>query len=154
MGAVAYFASVAHYIRLLENGVRIYEWQGNKFLEGIEEREDCQISERDFPGRTIHTKGVVLDGEVAILGSNNMNLRSEKYNSEVMAIVEDPVLAGELNKVFEYDLDQDPSRKILCGNRLIKRPRRVREIHLEEARNFVRKNRFLIELARVFEKFI
>jgi phosphatidylserine/phosphatidylglycerophosphate/cardiolipin synthase-like enzyme len=87
-------------------------------------------------GNTIHTKGVILDGTVALLGSNNMNTRSELYNSEVMAFVRDPKFASELNAVFEEDLDGEFAQAngqapLACGSDLYLFGRPPRTIKLE-----------------------
>jgi putative cardiolipin synthase len=46
--------------------------------------------------RTLHTKAAVIDGETVIVGSYNLDPRSEHLNSEVAAVLEDPGAAAEL----------------------------------------------------------
>jgi len=46
--------------------------------------------------RTLHTKAAVIDGKTAIVGSYNLDPRSEHLNSEVAVVMEDPALAADL----------------------------------------------------------
>lgn len=149
LGKIAYYAAVSHYEALLDAGVKIYEWQGNKPLEALERGHGCRIPESEFPGKTIHTKAVILDDQVGIIGSNNMNVRSDLYNSEAMAIVYDPGFAAQLNQVFDHDLDLDQAgRRIRCGSKMVTRPRLVRPAVAELVHEFVRRNKIAIALAR------
>lgn len=152
MGPAAYWAAYNHYERLLAAGVRIIEWRGHKPLLAIEKANRCEIPEGEWPGNTVHTKAVVLDGEVAILGSNNMNKRSQSLNSEVMAVVSDPGFAAELNAVFEHDFDPAP-RRVPCGGRLYAAPSLAHEVSAAEAAFVARKNKSKIRFFKLLENF-
>jgi len=154
IGAPAYYASMSHYIPLLEAGVMIHEWQGHAALLALEEKHDCTIPDGHWPGRTLHTKALILDGEVGILGSHNMNVRSEHYNTEVMAIVADSGFAQELNTVFEHDLDRRGPRTVPCGKKNFPRKARVRTITLPEARRAVSEYKGKINFYRQFQSVI
>ncbi|WP_282801908.1 cardiolipin synthase [Secundilactobacillus kimchicus] len=54
----------------------------------------------------MHAKMVVVDGQIASVGSANMDIRSFKLNFEVNAFMYDEDLATALLKVFEIDLEQ------------------------------------------------
>lgn len=77
------FASRALYTRLLMAGVRIFE--------------------RKPP--FIHGKAMVIDGEVAIVGSTNMDSRSLKLNYETNLAIFDSLFAERLRIVIQDDLD-------------------------------------------------
>jgi len=77
------FASQALYSRLLTAGVRIFE--------------------RHPP--FIHGKAMVIDNEVAIVGSTNMDSRSLKLNYETNLVVFDTRFAERLRLVIQDDLD-------------------------------------------------
>jgi cardiolipin synthase len=77
------FASRALYTRLLMAGVRIFE--------------------RKPP--FIHGKAMVIDGEVAIVGSTNMDSRSLKLNYETNLAIFDSLFAERLRFVIQDDLD-------------------------------------------------
>ncbi len=128
MGRFNFYASLPTVKKLVDAGVEVYAWQGHKDLEAYEKNNHCKIDSY-WPGRTLHTKAVIIDRSVAIMGSNNMNVRSEKHNSEIMAMMRDPRIARELDGIFEYDLDkvaEGEARTISCGGKLLtERPPRV-----------------------------
>jgi len=70
------------YRSLLENGVRIFEWQGPM----------------------IHAKTAVVDGSWSRVGSSNLNSASLMGNWELDVGVLDPDLAGQLEGLFLADL--------------------------------------------------
>jgi cardiolipin synthase len=72
-----------YYRRLLTNGVRIWEWQGEM----------------------MHAKTSVVDGRWIRVGSTDFNLLGVAINFELDAIIEDPVLGREAELMFLADLD-------------------------------------------------
>lgn len=135
IGKVPWKAGVALYPGLAEAGVKVFEWQGHADLLELEKREGCTIPDGAWPGRTIHSKVVVVDGRFVAVGSHNMNARSEAYNSEVMAFLSSPEVGRQLVEVFVEDVDIDPARRTVpCGGRTVPRPERSRLISAEKAR--------------------
>lgn len=76
-------AARSYYRQLLHAGVRIYEY--NKGF--------------------IHTKSMVVDGEIAVVGTANMDIRSFDLNFEINAIVYDADIANQVKNAFLEDLD-------------------------------------------------
>jgi cardiolipin synthase len=76
------FAARALYRRLLEAGVRLFEWEG----------------------RVMHAKTAVIDGRWATVGSSNLDAQSLRQNLEANAIVRDPGFAAAMERMFEEDL--------------------------------------------------
>ncbi|TAM99236.1 MAG: cardiolipin synthase [Chitinophagaceae bacterium] len=76
-------ANHSHFSLLLEAGVNIYTY------------------EKGF----VHAKTIVIDEEIAMVGTANMDLRSFDLNFEVNAIAYDNNLAMELRRVFFNDLN-------------------------------------------------
>ncbi|HAZ12566.1 MAG: hypothetical protein A2X86_11795 [Bdellovibrionales bacterium GWA2_49_15] len=131
LGRFNYYAALPSIQKLVNAGVEVYAWQGHTDLIEFEKKNDCKI-DNYWPGRTLHTKAVILDRSVAILGSNNMNVRSEKHNSEIMALIRDPEIAKQLDDIFEYDLDKAETRSLSCGGKIFtNRPPRVLPITKE-----------------------
>ena len=129
LGKVPWKAGTAHYPGLVAAGVHVLEWQGHAPLLSLEKTEGCTIPDGSWPGATIHSKVVVVDGLAVLVGSHNMNARSEVYNSEVMATIASRELASAIRKVFEADADLDPAnRTIPCGERIVQRPPKSRLI--------------------------
>lgn len=72
-----------YYRRLLTNGVRIWEWQGEM----------------------MHAKTSVVDGRWTRVGSTDFNLLGVAINYELDAIIEDPVLGRAAEEMFLADLE-------------------------------------------------
>ncbi|MDA8243166.1 MAG: phospholipase D-like domain-containing protein [Elusimicrobia bacterium] len=76
------WASWAIFRRLLERGVKVYEWQGS----------------------ILHSKTAVIDGVWSSVGSHNLDHRSLQYNLEVNVNVYDRGFGAEMAKSFREDL--------------------------------------------------
>jgi putative cardiolipin synthase len=127
LGKFNYFAALPAIKQLVDGGITVYEWQGHSKLEALEKEHDCEITDY-WPGHTIHTKAAIIDSEVAFLGSHNMNVRSEKYNSELMIMMRDKKLAQQMEEIFNYDLDLETDKKVRCGEKILERPARTEKI--------------------------
>ena len=71
------------YGRLLRSGIEVYE-----YLPAI-----------------LHTKLAIAD-DTLLVGSANLDLRSDRLNHEITAVVRDPVLAATARREFESDLSR------------------------------------------------
>ncbi len=76
--------SQAGYRPLLEAGVRVFEWKGSM----------------------LHAKTAVADGRWARVGSSNLNIASWVGNYELDALIEDEDFAGQMERMFESDIEQ------------------------------------------------
>lgn len=110
-------------------GIQLWEWQGKR---------------ADEPTRTqglLHAKFAVADRKVSLVGSHNLDPRSERLNSESAIVFESEVLATELATTF---LERDLATS--------------RRISLEEAAAFERPEsvvqRFKKQLGHVFEELL
>ncbi|OMF66947.1 hypothetical protein BK142_28780 [Paenibacillus glucanolyticus] len=82
-------ASRTYYGELLEAGVHIYLYN-----KGV-----------------LHAKLMIIDGEIAEIGSSNFDLRSYRLNYEVCEVVYSSEVARKLAEQFEHDLaDSIPLR--------------------------------------------
>ena len=72
------------YQRLLDAGVRIYEWEGVM----------------------IHAKTAVADGEVALVGSSNLDPLSMRRNYELNLVVIDSATGAGMRAMFARDLER------------------------------------------------
>lgn len=77
-------AARAHYTRLLRNGVRIYLWNGPM----------------------LHAKTLVVDGILAVVGSSNLNPFSMLGCYELDLQLQNPGIAGALERQFLLDLER------------------------------------------------
>ena len=76
------FAGRAEYERLLAQGIEVYEYQP----------------------AMMHTKALIVDGVLSIVGSANLDNRSLELNDELKVAVFDRALATRLRADFEQDL--------------------------------------------------
>jgi cardiolipin synthase len=76
-------ASHGFYQRMLDAGVRIWEYQPTM----------------------IHSKHVVVDGKWSLVGSANMDIRSKELNQENVIGILDAGLAGQIEQAFLADLE-------------------------------------------------
>jgi cardiolipin synthase A/B len=84
------FASRASYERLLERGVELYEYQP----------------------AMMHTKAMMIDGVLSVVGSANFDNRSLELNDELNLAVFDASLAARLQADFERDLQRSLKLKL------------------------------------------
>ena len=83
--------------RLIEAGIELYEVQGSGSLAGYLDR----VGEDGHAG--LHTKAMVVDERIAVIGSYNMDPRSRVWNSEIALIVDDPDFAAEVLEEMARD---------------------------------------------------
>lgn len=62
------------------------------------------VSIHEYTPGMIHSKSMVVDGRLSMIGSANMDMRSFRLNFEVHAFVHDPSTANTLERRFELDL--------------------------------------------------
>jgi phosphatidylserine/phosphatidylglycerophosphate/cardiolipin synthase-like enzyme len=74
-GVITYVAYLKYRRRMVRAGINIYEYAGPDVL---------------------HAKSAVIDGALALVGSYNVDPRSQNLNTEVMCVVNDESVAGEL----------------------------------------------------------
>lgn len=88
----ALYAGRHTYTELLQGGVRLFE----------------------YFGQVLHDKAIVVDGRLAVVGSHNFDLWSERHNLEVSVAVAEEKLSAELEEEFYHNMARckaiDPSQ--------------------------------------------
>ncbi len=69
-------------------GIRIWEWVGMSAQEAVRRQG------------TMHSKFAVIDGRRSLVGSYNLDPRSEKLNSETALVFDEPALSARLRRQF------------------------------------------------------
>ena len=87
--------------RLIEAGVDLYEVQGSGSLASYLDR----VGDDGRAG--LHTKALVIDERIAVIGSYNMDPRSRVWNSEIALIVDDADFAAEVLEEMARDFTPD-----------------------------------------------
>ena len=57
----------------------------------------------------LHAKSMVIDGQIAVIGSHNFDPRSDDYNTESMLVVDDKVFSDMLSASIRNDMQPDNS---------------------------------------------
>ena len=74
-----------------------YSYMGDLVLAGA----NCYTYDNGF----LHSKGLIVDGEVMCYGTANMDIRSFALNFEVNAVIYDREKTGEMVEFFQKDLN-------------------------------------------------
>lgn len=83
---------------LLSLGVEIYEMKSSAFHELREEfKKYVEVKEL-----RLHVKAMVIDEQISILGSSNLDPRSRIYNTELGMVIESSDLARQLSDGFDH----------------------------------------------------
>lgn len=101
--AVVAGMSRAGYRPLLQEGIRVFEWNGSM----------------------LHAKTAVADAQWARVGSSNLNIASWLGNFEIDVAVEDAGFAGQLARQYERDLEN--------ATEIVLAPHRHRALHTTDA---------------------
>jgi len=68
---------------------------------------------------SLHSKAVVIDQRLAVIGSMNLDLRSQRQNSEVALLIRSRTLSREAVRQVETTLSQGAYRVVLDGGQLL-----------------------------------
>ena len=110
--------------RLLQQGVELYE------MRSSQEGNVSGLGSTPGPGSggggskgsssraSLHSKAVILDERLAVIGSMNLDLRSQRQNSEVALLIRSSTLAREATRQVEAMLAQGAYRVHLVDGRL------------------------------------
>ena len=82
---IVYYASRTYLYELMKCGAKVYFYDKNSF---------------------IHAKTITVDGEIASVGTANIDIRSFELNYEINAIIYDEEKTQELERLFEKDLEK------------------------------------------------
>lgn len=89
---------------LLKTGIHIYEFKPDariryKIMTGALQKEI-----NFTPVFGLHAKSMVIDEEIAVIGTFNLDPRSANLNTECIAVIRDPKIAGDLFMAMDEDM--------------------------------------------------
>ena len=67
---------------------------------------------------SLHSKAVIIDSRLAVIGSMNLDLRSQLKNSEVALVIRSTALSREATRLIETSFDNDSYKLELAGDKL------------------------------------
>ncbi len=85
-----WYAGRTYYEKLLEGGVKIYEYQPTM----------------------MHAKSMVVDGVWSYVGSMNFDNRSLSFNNESLLVALDPAVGAQMNSIFMDDIKWSQEMKL------------------------------------------
>ena len=92
--------------RMIEAGVDLYEVQGSGSLASYLDR----VGEDGRAG--LHTKALVIDDRISVIGSYNMDPRSRVWNSEIALVIDDAGFAAEVLEEMARDFTPDAAWRL------------------------------------------
>ena len=98
-GIPVYSAYSKYQKRLIELGVHLYELNPNSFKYIYKNQKYRKGS---IPRSSLHAKNMLIDDEIFIIGSANLDPRSIKLNTEVVAVIDSKELAKVEAEVFNH----------------------------------------------------
>ena len=87
---------------LLDTGVEIYELRPDPRVQ--EQIMNGPLRNRMLSGLAVHAKSMVIDGEIALIGSFNLDPRSANLNTEVLALFHSEAMASRLLHQITRDM--------------------------------------------------
>jgi putative cardiolipin synthase len=98
---------------LVKAGVDLYEF---KPIDGERPRQRLLGSSAP-PRASLHSKMYVIDSEVVLIGSYNLDPRSTELNTEVMSVIHSKELAAQVLAIFEESIAPSQSYHIQMSDR-------------------------------------
>ncbi len=95
--------------KLLEAGVRIFEYKPDAAIRKQIMAKDLQ-SKLDFsPIFGLHAKSMVVDNKITVIGTFNLDPRSAHLNTECLSIIDSKEIAASVSKGMETEFQSDNS---------------------------------------------
>ena len=91
----------------LERGGDLYELRHDAEVQVLYDTPPVRAK---FLG--LHTKAIVVDRSLLYIGSSNFDPRSVYINTEIGLLIDDPVLADEVARLFDRDLTPENSWRV------------------------------------------
>jgi phosphatidylserine/phosphatidylglycerophosphate/cardiolipin synthase-like enzyme len=123
-------AAHAGYVRyrraLIAQGVELYEMHSGPGVKPGQ-GSGASLGSGGAPGgsksgtsrASLHSKAVIIDGRLAVIGSMNLDLRSQRKNSEVGLVVRSAALSQQATRQVEATLSRNAYRMQLDHDRLV-----------------------------------
>ncbi len=92
---------------LLKLGVRIFEFRPDAAVRYKVMTSALQKEINFTPIFGLHSKSMVVDGRIAVIGTFNLDPRSANLNTECIVVIHSPVVAGKLQKVINEEFRKE-----------------------------------------------
>lgn len=95
--------------QLLAMGIKIYEYRPDARVQLRQMQERIPQLSGPPPIFSLHAKTVVIDAKTAVIGTFNLDPRSENLNTEVGAVIRDEAVATAVQASIEEDMARGSS---------------------------------------------
>lgn len=113
--AIPVYAEYSKYQKkLLQLGVHLYEVKPHA-VEYI--FKSHKYTKMKFPKTSLHAKSMIIDGRYFIIGSFNLDPRSDKLNTEVVAYIDSKRLSELEKKLFDYFIEPENAYRLTLEKR-------------------------------------
>ena len=89
---------------LLEIGIRIFEFKPDAAIRFELMTGALQKTIGFRPVFGLHAKSIMIDNEIAVIGTFNLDPRSANLNTECIAVIYDPTVSHQLGEAMEADM--------------------------------------------------
>lgn len=100
--------------RLINAGIELYEYKPHPQIQTELIQRYPQLADKN-PIFAIHAKTMVIDGTRVFVGTFNLDPRSANLNTEVGALLDNPILGHQLTHSIERDIRPENSWKTTSG---------------------------------------
>lgn len=98
--AIPVYSEYSRYQKaLLKLGVHLYEVNPHAVEYIFKSHKYTKLR---FPKTSLHAKSMIIDGKYFVIGSFNLDPRSDKVNTEVVALIESKQLSQQEKQLFDY----------------------------------------------------
>ncbi len=92
---------------LLRIGVELYEFRPDAAVRRQVMTGALQATLNFAPVFGLHAKSMVVDDQIAVIGTFNLDPRSANLNTECLAVIRDATIAGELARAMRVDMQPE-----------------------------------------------
>jgi putative cardiolipin synthase len=97
---------------LLATGIEVYEFKPDAQVQMEVMNQDIHKDSTNIPIFGIHSKTMVIDGKVSVVGTFNLDPRSTNLNTECLTIMRSSELSKELRKTLLIDMEPQNAWKV------------------------------------------
>lgn len=100
---------------LLNTGVEIYEFKPNPAIRKEVLNTELHPDSSNTPIFGLHAKSMVIDEEIAVIGTFNFDPRSSNLNTECLSIIYSQPVAFQLKRTMEKEFQEENAWKVTHG---------------------------------------
>ncbi|QBY03532.1 phospholipase D family protein [Thalassotalea sp. HSM 43] len=98
--------------RLIAIGIELYEFRPDANIRRQVMMEEIVAEEKDMPVFGLHAKSIVIDQHIAIIGTHNLDPRSDNLNTEAITIIKSQNIAKKLNSYMVEEMQPENAWRI------------------------------------------